>query len=410
VPVSEALVVNPRMGLKLVKDGEQVTAITVMAPVKGRDLHVTTVERSKDPQFFGSLLIHAVTQGAGSTAGSFSRRDRERLAEIGFLLPEELISTPIWFTCDLDDLPVDFIPNRDRRPRAPVESVSDLIVAPSLRHFGREGFSTAMRGRLALPNKFNPNRSWLWIESPDVSAPCAYSYSSGVSAALDRLQPGQPPPLLGQTLRQNLFDAGVIGSAAVFRRDRNDREAHTIAAAHELQERRYAVLPGAIPPLQLAAARRYYDDLISEGFLTRGDADWPDRHFSGRDPIGYFFHQQLTDIVSSIAGQRVKPSFSFFASYRTGSVLPAHRDREQCEYALSIQLDYSPVPEHQTQWPLFVQPLNAETAKPLPSALGDAVLYFGREVRHHREHLTNGRYSRHWFFFYVVESFSGSLD
>jgi hypothetical protein len=38
------------------------------------------------------------------------------------------------------------------------------------------------------------------------------------------------------------------------------------------------------------------------------------------------------------------------------------------------------------------------------------VLYFGREVRHHRELLTGADYSRHWFFFYVAENFTGSLD
>ena len=89
-------------------------------------------------------------------------------------------------------------------------------------------------------------------------------------------------------------------------------------------------------------------------FLPRATKTRPDRHFSGRDPIGYFFHQQLTELVSGTARQPVKPSFSFFASYRPGSVLPPHRDREQCEYTLSIALDFSPEPEDKSPWPLYL--------------------------------------------------------
>jgi hypothetical protein len=218
------------------------------------------------------------------------------------------------------------------------------------------------------------------------------------------------PPALDPDLRQNLFEAGVIGSSGAFAHSSDDRDRQLADARRELHEQRYTVLSHAIPPLQLAAARRYYQDLIAEGFLAAGDKDWPDRHFSGRDPIGYFFHQQFTDLVSSIAGQPVKPTFSFFASYRAGSVLPPHRDREQCEYALSIQLDFSPLPETQSPWPLYLQPPGSPDARAVPTPLGGAVLYFGREVRHHRELLTGADYSRHWFFFYVAENFTGSLD
>jgi hypothetical protein len=266
-----------------------------------------------------------------------------------------------------------------------------------------------MRGRLGLANRFRTDRSWLWIDGTDLTAPCVYSYSTAAEA-IDRLRPGDAPPALDPDLRRRLFEAGVIGSAAEMARERKARADLQARAGRELNERRYTVLPRVIAPRQLVAARRYYRDLIGEGFLARGDKDWPDRHFSGRDPIGYFFQQQLTDLVSGIAGQPVKPSFSFFASYRTGSVLPAHRDREQCEYAVSIQLDYSPDPEDVSPWPLHLQPPGTPAAEPVPTALGGAVLYFGREVRHHRDILTQGNYSRHWFFFYVAESFDGPLD
>ena len=168
--------------------------------------------------------------------------------------------------------------------------VDDLVVNPTLRHFGRNGFPPEMRGRLGLANRFRTDRSWLWVDGTDLCAPGVYSYSAATAAAIDSLAPGEAPPALDPDLRQHLLEAGVIGSSAEMARQRAVRADLQARAGRELHERRYTVLPRVIAPLQLAAARRYYRDLIGEGFLAAGDKDWPDRHFSGRDPIGYFFH------------------------------------------------------------------------------------------------------------------------
>jgi trehalose utilization protein len=53
---------------------------------------------------------------------------------------------------------------------------------------------------------------------------------------------------------------------------------------------------------------------------------------------------------------------------------------------------------------------NLIPAHPIAQGIGDAVLYYGREVRHHRETLKSSDYSSSWFFFYVHENFQGSLD
>ena len=131
---------------------------------------------------------------------------------------------------------------------------------------------------------------------------------------------------------------------------------------------------------------------------------------SSRDPIGNFFHAQMNDIISEIAGTRLEPSFSFFASYRAGAELPVHGDRDQCEYAMSILVDFSPEPADLSPWPIFVQPPGAIAATAVPLGIGDAVLSYGREVLHHREILANSRYCSCWFFFYVAEDFAGPLD
>ncbi len=314
--MSEALVVNPNIELKPVREDGQIVAMKVIAPVKGGDLHQTTVTREA-PQLFGALLLHAATNGAGGAA-AFGAPERQPLVDIGVLVSEAQVSTPVSFTCDLDELGGAVRPQRERAP--------DLIVNPTLRHVGREGFPQEMRGRVRLANRFRTDRCWLWIDLPDIAAPCVYSYSPS-ERVLAGLVPGQPPPpALEPRALAGLVEAGVVVSSSQWARDLEMRTRQIAAIGADLRERRYTVIPQVIAPLQLTAVRRYYRDLIAEGFLPAGDKDWPDRHFSGRDPIGYFFHHQLTPLVSAIAGQPLTASFRFLP--------PTGRDR--CSRRIAI--------------------------------------------------------------------------
>jgi hypothetical protein len=405
-----ALIVNPNAALKMVRDGASIHAITVHAPVKGQPLKVTTIERTAEPALFAALLVHSATQGM--SADKFNAAERTRLSDIGLLVSEDRVSTPVWFSCDLTDPPDDLIPLwAARRTRVRADDVANLVANPTLRQLGGEGPTPDMRGRLKLPNRFRTDRSWLMIQEPDACAPGLYSFSPESDEEVGVLVPGQPPPdTLRPNVRQQLLDASVIQSAEEPERRRAARPSELAAAGGTLRENRYVVLPQIFAPLQLAAVRRYYRAQIAEGFLTFGDADWPDRYFSGRDPICYFFHHQLTDAVSAVAGERVKPSFAFFASYHPGSVLPPHRDRDQCEYSMSILIDHSPELDQASPWPLYLHPPGAPAAVPISTRLGDAVLYKGREVTHYREPLAAADYCSFWFFFYVPESFDGPLD
>jgi len=410
VLVSDTLIINPHAELKTTQDGDQVTAITVLAPIKGEHLRVTTVARNDNPSLFSLLLLHSMIHDATGASG-FGTDERTQLAEIGLLVPEDRVSTRPWFSCDLEDLPREFLPRGERRaPRA--TAPDDLVVNPTLQLFGRDGFPESMRGRLHPKNRFNPDRSWLWVDTGELSGPSIYSYSTAVADVVDGLNPGEPPPSsLDPEFRQNLFEAGVIVSSSAMARRREARHAQTAAAGPLLRQRGFLVLPQLVPPMQLAAVRRYYRELIAEGFLPEGDnKDRPNRDYSGRDPIAHFYHQQLADLTAGIAGEPLQPSFCYFASYRAGSVLPAHLDRPQCEYAISIQLDFSPDPETVSPWALYAEPLDGSPAEPIELPLGGALLYFGCRVRHYREVLTQGDYSRHWFVFYVPLTFTEALD
>jgi len=401
------LVLNPQVQIKHERENGSITSITVRAPVKGESMRVTKIPRSTDPDMFTALLIHSGT-GTLATA-TFTDAERTRLAEMGVLLAEQQVSAPVTFSCDLDNPPIDLIPARARRTARSFEDVSDLVVNPTLRHLGTEGPTRAMRGHVKLQNAFRADRSWISVDDPVTGVPCLYSYSQQIADEVETLRPGQPiSKSLAPEINAFFYSAGVTESPADSQRERERCRRERLAARATLEDQRYVVLQHMLPPFQLGAIRRYYQTLIAEGFLPFGDEEWPNRFFAGRDPIGYFFHEQLKSLVSDIAGQPVKASFSFFASYHPGSTLPAHRDREQCEWALSLQIDQSPEADS-LAWPLHLQPPGAEQSTPIFTGIGDGTLYYGREVAHYREALTAGSCS-FWFLFYVPENFTGSLD
>ena len=72
------------------------------------------------------------------------------------------------------------------------------------------------------------------------------------------------------------------------------------------------------------------------------------------DPVARFFHRQLTADVAAIAGEPVKPSYVYLASYQPRAILKKHTDREQCEFSVTLCLDYSPEPHCATPWPLHL--------------------------------------------------------
>ena len=402
------LVLNPQLQIKHVRENGSITAITVRAPVKGESMRVTKIPRSTDPQMFTALLIHS---GTGTLdAANFTDAERSRLAEMGVLLAQQQVSSPVSFSCDLNNPPIDLIPARAQRTARPFQDLSDLVVNPTLRHLGIEGPTPAMRGHVKLQNPFRTDRSWISVDDPVTGVPCLYSYPQQIADEVEALRPGQPiRRTLAPEISECFYRAGVTESSADSDRPRDRCRRDRAAARAALVAKRYVVLPHMLPPFQLGAIRRYYQALITEGFLPFGDEEWPYRFFSGRDPLAYCFHEQLKSLVSDIAGQPVKASFSFFASYHPGSTLPAHRDRDQCEWALSLQIDQSPEADT-LAWPLYLQPPGADQPTPIFTGIGDGTLYYGREVAHYRDALTTAGYGSFWFLFYVPENFSGSLD
>jgi len=407
--VSGELIVNPHVTLKVIRDGGAIQGIEVRAPVRGDRLRTTKIASATEPSLFGTLLVQSAT-GAVSDEG-FSADERARLADIGVLVAPDRISGKVWFTSDLDNPAYDLVPRRaPLTPRPPVDS-DDLALAPTLRWLGPEGPPREMRGRVDLPNRFDPNRSWLAIDDPVTAVPAMYSSSPALEASIRAVQSGRTTSRdFSADVRRHLVDAEVLQSPAITAARRDMRHAQLTQGHASMNDRRYAVFKELLAPLQVAAIRRYYRTLIADGHLPFGDVEWPDRFFSKHDAICHVYHHQMTDLVSALVGRRVKPSFNFFAAYHRRAELPPHRDREQCTWSMSVLIDHAPEPADESPWPLYLQPPGASAATPISIGLGDAILYYGQEVRHHRLPLTEADYCTYWFFFYVPEDFDGPLD
>ena len=179
-------------------------------------------------------------------------------------------------------------------------------------------------------------------------------------------------------------------------------------SAQQFRERGYVPLGNLIHPFNLAALRRYYRHAIRCGAVSLGDVQSPRRYAAHNDGVARFFHHQITNAVSAVVGEAIKPSYVYLASYLSGADLKKHIDREQCEFSVTLCLDFSPEPKLATSWPIRLD--TAEGTVTVYQALGDGLVYRGTKVPHYRDVLAEGHTSTSIFFHYVPADFSGSLE
>jgi hypothetical protein len=170
----------------------------------------------------------------------------------------------------------------------------------------------------------------------------------------------------------------------------------------------YAPISDLIHPFHIAALRRYYRCLIRSGAIRLGDRQSPLRYVAYKEPVARFFHQHIATTLGAVAGEPVKPSYVYLASYLSGAELQKHTDRAQCEFSITLCLDFSPEPELETPWPIELD-TSSGTVKVF-QMLGDGLAYRGTQLPHYRGVLGEGQTSTSIFFHYVSEDFTGSLD
>jgi len=308
------------------------------------------------------------------------------------------------FHCRLDDQPDHLVPERLLRPEY-WEGLSDrpFYVNPAC-FFTPHGElpATSPIGVFATQGRM------VWVRDPANDALQPFWLGPELTAMLSGAQPGDPAPsTLSPQARRILCMANVLATDDYSSLRRQQWAEVVSIAGARFQSQGYAPVGRLIHPFHIAALRRYYRHQLRTGRLRLGDSQCPRRYVSDNDPVARFFHQQLTTAVAALAGEPVKASYVYLASYQPGAVLKKHTDREQCEFSVTLCLDYSPEPHNGTPWPLYLHKNSGKVT--VFQGIGDALLYRGCQLPHSREPLLVGHTSTSIFFHYGREVFVGSL-
>jgi len=310
---------------------------------------------------------------------------------------------PAPFVCMLDESSLELLPRPAIAKLKGTSTRGDLVLNPYCYLGPAELYSGPLAGGFAAREDI------AWILDPERNALQPFWLRPEVRGRLANVQAGGTvtSDLLPQERRLLRF-AGVLINEREHERHRQERVRRLAHATAFFRENRYVALSDLLHPLHIAALRRHIRQLTATGMLVKGRGGYKHCHLRHNEPVARFFHHQLTSVVSDVIGEPVQPSFAFTLSYHEGAELSRHTDRDQCEFTLSLCVDFIPEPEGVTSWPLHIETDRGRVT--LEQALGDAVLFCGRELTHYRDRLAEGCTSTSLLFHFVRRNFDGDLD
>lgn len=318
--------------------------------------------------------------------------------------PEVRKLASVRFRCRLDS---SLVPARLFRFDRQTNGSQPLIVNPHC-WFSWNGVANTEASECdPLLTRFNLKGDVVWVVDPILRTRFPYVIGTEYRDLLQKVRPGAPAPSgLPKKARQTLSMARILTD-----HERENRLAQEwrdrFSLCQQAFREGYCTISELIPPLQLAELRRYYRCLIRRGVIKFGDRQVARRYYAHNESVARFFHAQLKEIVTTIVGEPVKPSFVYFASYVSGAKLARHIDRAQCVFTVTLLIDCSPEPESESPWPIH---LVAKTGRvTIFQAIGDALLYRGSVLPHYRNLLPQGTTSTSLIFSYVPRDFRGFL-
>lgn len=317
---------------------------------------------------------------------------------------------PDRFYCLLDELPLHLIPRRGQRSwQLPEDRQQNFYLNPDCIVCTAGQLPDELASRKELLAGLALQGTMAWVRNPATGTLLPFWLGPQFEGVVRGLCSNEPVPLsVPDSVRCVLAAADIL-----VREDRTEQrhrhcEDMVRKAPALFREKGYAPLGDLIHPFHVAALRRYYRYLIRTGAIPLGDGQSPRRYVAHNEPVARFFHQDIAATLSAVAGEALKPSYVYLASYLSGAALKKHTDREQCEFSVTLCLDFSPEPVLETPWPIRLDtPTSTVTVY---QALGDGLVYRGTRLPHYRDVLGEGQTSTSIFFHYVAADFSGSLD
>ena len=215
-----------------------------------------------------------------------------------------------------------------------------------------------LASRQAMFSAFALQGTIAWVRDPATRSLLPFWLGPNLDGVVRALHPNEPLPASVPTRARNLLaQAGILIPEACVRSGQAEpaalrREEMATKASRLFREKGYAPLGDLIHPFHIAALRRYYRHLIRSGAIHLGDKQSSRRYVAYNEPVARFFHQNIAAALSAVAGEPLKPSYVYMASYLSGAELKKHTDREQCEFSITLCLDFSPEPTLETPWPI----------------------------------------------------------
>jgi len=315
---------------------------------------------------------------------------------------------PGQFHCLLDELPLHLIPQRHLESQR-WQNSAHLFLNPQCSILSSGQVPAELESHRHLLENFHLQGTIAWVRDPATNSLYPFWLSPRLEAAVSRLRAGEPVPAsFPADVRALLAGAGILTPADHAERRLAEWAEVVRKSAHQFREKGYLPLGNLIHPFNLAALRRYYRHAIRRGAIRLGDEQSSRRYVAHNESVARFFHHQIANAVSAIAGDAIKPSYVYLASYLSGAELKKHTDREQCEFSVTLCLDFSPEPELAASWPIRLD--TGRGSVTVYQALGDGLVYRGTQLPHYRNVLPEGRTSTSIFFHYVPADFSGPLN
>ena len=337
---------------------------SVEAPVRGEGLRRSVIRCGAMPgveRLFTSMLH-------GGDTSSVDDATVARLVSLGVLVPPAAVPRPVrlsarfeeplWSPCER---PADLRINRHVRlevvePSGPLEAGTVAVVRDPVRD-------------LELP---------YWLDAAQEDAVRAVVARV---VALDELD---------AALVDGLVGAGVLYEPTATRNARRRKARADVRARAELAATGLCRIDDALPGLFVAALRRYLRATVAEGHLALGDSQVHHRYAAHDEPVAGWLHERLTPLVASLASEPIERSYAYVAAYLPGAVLVPHRDRDQCQYTLSLAVDATPADTREGAWPLLVESAAGGPMRSVRMRPGDAALFRGTDLAHAREPLPDG--------------------
>ncbi|HEX4923710.1 MAG TPA: hypothetical protein VFV50_06475 [Bdellovibrionales bacterium] len=172
------------------------------------------------------------------------------------------------------------------------------------------------------------------------------------------------------------------------------------ARGRELRARGAVSLGALLPPPLSLELGRYFQRLKAEGFCDYHPK--PDNKFVVyNDANARALMKDLTPLLSKILRTKLRPTYPYYYSYGESAMLRRHRDREQCQYSVAIQLDYEPsAAPVRARWPLKI--IGADgVRREWTQECGEGLLFLGRDLEHWRARAPAGHKLSAVLFHYV---------